>query len=201
MKVFISWSKDRSGIIADALRSLIQLVIQRANPWVSRSGIGAGSAWANTLREELSSTSFGIFCVNSENLRNEWLLFEAGAISKGLDQNRVCALLLDLEPGEITGPFAQFDNRRCDKAGVKSVLSAINTMMDDEAISEVIFEKAFESAWHEFEKEIERARTTKQESPTAKPKPDDMIAEILEIVKSSSGYKYASTQSVSYRFG
>jgi hypothetical protein len=64
MKIFISWSKEPSKQIAEALAEWLPDVIQSLKPWVSRE-IPAGSRWNTEIANELSSTKFGIICVTS----------------------------------------------------------------------------------------------------------------------------------------
>jgi TIR domain len=108
MKVFLSWSGTRSKFIAEALRWWLPRVIQSVRPWMSDEDISAGSRWLSNVSSELSEAKLGIICVTPENKNNPWLLFEAGALSKVIDQAHVCPFLIDLTPGQLAGPLSQF---------------------------------------------------------------------------------------------
>lgn len=96
MKVFLSWSGDRSKAVAEALHSWLPRVLQAVEPWTSFDNIERGARWAPELAQVLEETRFGILCLTPENLLSPWLLFEAGALSKTLDNTFVSPYLLDL---------------------------------------------------------------------------------------------------------
>jgi len=82
MEIFISWSGDRSKVIAEALNGWIPKVIQRLaqHVWMSASDIDPGQRWNREVAEKLAGSTFGILCLTEENLNAPWILFEAGAI-------------------------------------------------------------------------------------------------------------------------
>src|SRR5437764_1061561 len=98
MNVFISWSGEVSRNIAHALRPWLKLVAHYIEPWTSDSDIGPGYRWSIELAHKLSQTNFGLLCVTSENAKSAWLLFEAGALAKSLEEGRVIPLLWDIHP-------------------------------------------------------------------------------------------------------
>jgi hypothetical protein len=46
MRVFISWSQERSRIVARALYDWLPAIIQSLEPWMSSADIGAGVQWS-----------------------------------------------------------------------------------------------------------------------------------------------------------
>jgi hypothetical protein len=93
--VFISWSGDRSKWIAEALREWLPLVVQAAKPWMSSKDIDKGARGLQEISEKLERAKIGIVCLTPENLNVPWVLFEAGALSKTIDdETRLCTLLL-----------------------------------------------------------------------------------------------------------
>src|ERR1700731_3125213 len=102
MKIFLSWSGARSKFLAEALRGWLPRVIQSVKPWMSDKDISAGSRWLSEVASELSESKLGIICVTPENQNNPWLLFEAGALSKTLEQTHVCPFLFELTPSQLT---------------------------------------------------------------------------------------------------
>jgi hypothetical protein len=92
MRVFISWSGPRSKAVAELLKNLIKGVIQATEPFISTEDIEKGSIWFNEVAGSLASTNFGIVCITASNHSNPWILFETGALSKGLTKARVCTL-------------------------------------------------------------------------------------------------------------
>ncbi len=83
MKIFISWSGDRSRFVARALDALLPDVIQDVQTWMSEHDINAGARWGAALNSELEACHFGLLCITPENLNSDWLLFEAGSGAVG----------------------------------------------------------------------------------------------------------------------
>jgi hypothetical protein len=140
MKIFISWSGARSRELAVALRDWLRLVLQYAEPWVSEKDISAGDRWAQTIAGALESSNFGIICITPENLNSQWILFEAGALSKSMLDAKVIPLLLGLELSDLGGPLAQFQAQKADESGLMEVVKAINKVSGNKAADGIIAE-------------------------------------------------------------
>jgi hypothetical protein len=138
------------------------------------------------LANELQQTRFGILCLTPENLTAPWLLFEAGALSKAVDESNVCPLLLELQPTDITGPLAQFQAIKADKEGVWSLVKAINTSLGDLARDEIIINKVFEVLWSDFETSIKAIPENAQEIDNRRRLPEDLLEEVLSLVREQS---------------
>lgn len=120
MKVFISWSGERSKAVAAALRYWLPKVIQALDPWMSADDIEKGTRWRSGIANELEQSSVGIICLTRENLASPWIHFEAGALSKQQDKTYVCTLLVGLEPTDVREPLAQFQHTRATKDDLRS---------------------------------------------------------------------------------
>jgi TIR domain len=101
VKVFLSWSGERSRIMAAALRDWLPLVLYYVRPWVSGKDIQAGERWSLEVGKKLEESNFGILCLTKDNLNAPWMLFEAGALSKAISTAAVCPYILDAEFREI----------------------------------------------------------------------------------------------------
>jgi len=154
MKVFISWSGDRSKSLAQAFREWLPLVLHYVEPWLSEADIEAGERWAQSVAKELAASNFGIICVTSENITSPWVLFEAGALTKSLETSRVIPLLLDLEFSDVSGPLAQFQAKKLSRAGIGEVIQSIQKAAEH-PIPEARAKQLFEALWSEFEKKLE----------------------------------------------
>ncbi|WP_159016605.1 toll-Interleukin receptor [Cognatiluteimonas profundi] len=186
MNVFLSWSGERSKKVACFLREWLSCVIQSVEPWVSSKDIDRGSLWFTEISQRLGETSVGIICLTQENKEKPWILFEAGALAKGLNSARVCTLLIDLEPKDIGDPLAQFNHTLPDKSGIFELVSTLNSSAGDKILDDQVLFRVFETYWPQFEKEFkEILESTK--SSHAKPRPkDDVLTEILENTRSLS---------------
>ncbi len=49
MKVFISWSGERSQLLAQALHGWLPLVLHYVQPWLSEADVSAGDRWAQAV--------------------------------------------------------------------------------------------------------------------------------------------------------
>src|SRR5437762_1129196 len=154
MKVFISWSGERSRQLAQAVHAWLPTVIQAAEPWMSKSDLNKGARWGTELALELQHTRVGILCLTPDNIQSPWLLFEAGALSKTLPDTFVCPLLCYLEPSDIVGPLAQFQATIAEKDDLRNLARTINGAQENDALSVDRLEKAFELAWPDFEAQL-----------------------------------------------
>ena len=59
MKVFLSWSGDRSKAVAEELGSWLARVIQAVEPWIS-SGMEKGVRWQGEVADRLEEAKIGI---------------------------------------------------------------------------------------------------------------------------------------------
>jgi hypothetical protein len=181
MKVFISWSGERSQALALALKKWIQLVLHYAEPWVSDVDIAAGERWAQVVAKELEACHFGIICVTPENMTSPWVLFEAGALAKSM-QGKVIPVLFDLEFSDVSGPLSQFQAKKISKAGLGEIILSINQTAEkrdpEERVKEMI-----DALWPKFEV---LAESIPDEAPSAKHmRPQHEILE--ELVASVRG--------------
>jgi hypothetical protein len=153
MKVFISWSGERSRVVAEALRSWLPDLIQAVKPWVSGVDIRAGMRWSREVDEQLRETQFGILCLTRDNQTAPWLVFEAGALAKSVEGAAVCPYLIDLAPSELhNGPLTAFQAKRADREDTFDMVVAINAALPVvEQLTEVQLQKAFARWWPDLE--------------------------------------------------
>jgi hypothetical protein len=185
MKVFISWSGDRSRAVAELLRRWLKCVVQAIQPWMSTHDIDRGALWISKINEELKDISTGILCLTKENLNRPWILFEAGALAKGLTSARVCTLLVDLKPADIEDPLAQFNHTLPNREGIRALLETLNSALGAEALEKETLDSAFEAYWPRFEKEF--AECLQVSSATEGESRDDreILAEVLDHSRST----------------
>jgi len=134
MKVFISWSGERSRALAEVLSQWLPAVIQAVKPYYSPDDIAKGSRWSTEIAEELEKSRVGLICVTRENLDAPWIMFEAGALSK-LGKSRVCPILFGVDPTDIQGPLVQFQAAKFEKEDLQRVVRMINKELGDLALT------------------------------------------------------------------
>ena len=155
IKLFISWSGERSKVVAEALRSWIPDVIQAIQPWMSSEDIDPGSRWNAEINKELGATKFGIICITPENLDSAWILFESGALAKTIESTFVCPYLINLDFTNLKGPLVQFQAARARRDDTYALVRAINQCLGEEALSEERLRKSFERWWPDLEATLE----------------------------------------------
>lgn len=158
MKVFISWSGERSKKVAQIFRDWLPTVIQAIEPFVSSEDIEKGSRWNTDIAQELKESSFGLICVTKENLAAPWLNFEAGALSKTIDNTYVAPILLDLKPSDLKGsPISQFQATSFSKDDMKRLIETLNVAAGN-CLAPARLDKAFELCYPDLEKDIAELR-------------------------------------------
>jgi hypothetical protein len=105
MKVFISWSGEKSKKLAEILKKWLPGVIQAIRPFFTPDDIEKGARWNTEISKELEESSVGIICLTRANLQAPWLMFEAGALAKRIDRSRVVPMLFGVKPTDL--PFVR----------------------------------------------------------------------------------------------
>lgn len=176
MKVFISWSGQRSEALATAVREWLPLVLHYVEPWVSKADIQAGERWSIEIAKELEGSNFGIICVTKENVNAPWILFEAGALAKSMQDGRVIPLLLDLDVKDISGPLAQFQAKKVDAAGIRQLTVSLNKAAAT-PVPDAQLDRLFGALWSDLDKQI--AEIPKVTTPAKQARPQGEILEEL----------------------
>lgn len=151
MKVFLSWSGDRSHRVAQALRDWLPGVLQAVEPWLSSEDLAVGERWATALTKALEETRLGIICLTRDNLNAGWLHFEAGALSKASADSLLCLYSFDVPLPEITGPLSQFQAVHADREGTFKLLRSINHLSTGPNLPDSTLSRAFELWWPQLE--------------------------------------------------
>ena len=185
MKVFISWSGDLSKKVAELLSTWLEDVLQGTKAWRSEADIDKGKIWFGAITGQLSDTGVGILCLTLENRYSPWILFEAGALSKGLSESRVCPFLIDLQHGDLLPPLSQFNGTLPNKEDVLKLVKTINGERKEQALPGAQLLKAFDLWWPKFEEPFNEILTYhKPKEEVEKRSRDDILEEILELSRS-----------------
>lgn len=148
MKLFLSWSGDESKNTAERLKTWLILLFPSLEIWISSRDLVAGDRWHDQLSKELELTDFGIICLNAENSKSPWVLYEAGALSKSVDQGRIIPLLTGLNFADAPDPLKHFQAVKENREGLKEIIRAISVAMPenhrDDAALDTLFELLFD---------------------------------------------------------
>jgi hypothetical protein len=181
MKVFLSWSGQRSKEVANLLSDWLCCVIQASRPWISTRDLDRGSLWFGEINDQLKDTTVGIICLTQENKGRPWILFEAGALAKGLSTSRVCTLLVDLEPKDIEDPLAQFNHTFPTRESVLGLVKTLNSTLGPTGLDIRILEQVFNTYWPQFDERFKGILGNTETQPPSKPRAkEDVLGEILE---------------------
>lgn len=191
MKVFISWSGNKSHKVALVFREWLPSVIQSIEPYVSSEDIDKGARWSTDIAKELEDSTFGILCVTKENLNAPWLSFEAGALSKTMDKSLVSPFLFDIKRSEVNGPILQFQSTIFQKEDIKKLLNTLNKACGDSCITDTMLEKAFDVWYPTLEqglndlKKIQDESNDNQHEEVQKVQTSEILEEILELSRNN----------------
>ena len=187
MKVFISWSGDDSKRHAEALRNWLPAVLQLVKPYFTPSDVEKGTRWNTDIAKELESSEIGILCVTRDNLHSEWVMFEAGALSKSMDKAHVCPVLFGIQNIDLAGPLKQFQTTEFAKDDFKKLVSVINNKLGDNKLPPKTLDSVFEKWWPELEVEIQKnfaELKDRDEEPIRSER--DLLEEVLELSRSTA---------------
>jgi len=195
--VFLSWSGQQSKAVAETLCSWISQVIQAAEPWISLD-IEKGMRWSSEISNKLEVSKVGIICLTQDNLDAQWILFEAGALSKTKDV-QVCTFLLGLNPTDVQQPLGQFQHTVFEKTDIRRLVSTINRSVQDageKALQENILNEIFETYWPGLEEKINKILNASV-LPKSKARSErEMLQEILEILRAQERRREISEEMI-----
>lgn len=180
MKLFISWSGERSRFVAAALRTWLKMFLQAVDPWMSETEAVDGQRWNPDVESELYKAAFGISCVTGENRNTPWLLFEAGALAAQVKVNEfLCGYLIDIKASDLDYPLAQFRATTWDREGTLELVRAVNSALKElepkSALDDSLLESLFGLLWPDLERKFAQA-----------PKEHVVLPEKIETADTSS---------------
>jgi TIR domain len=166
VRIFASWSGERSKTTALGLKSLLQDLFEEAVDVFVSDHISPGEAWVQRLGTELEQSEFGILCLTAENSQAPWLLFEAGAIAKKFGASRVVPYLIDeLPAASDRSPLAQFQHVRADREGTYRLVESINSTVGPSAKPIDRLERSFTRWWPDLEQTLKGLQVSNSALP------------------------------------
>jgi len=180
IKVFISWSGDRSKVFGEILREWLPKVVH-VRPFFSPEDTAKGSNWYSEIISELGQARIGIICITSDNLTAPWLMFEAGAISKSLARPKVCPILFGMSATSLVGPLATFQATEFARDEMMRLVCMINDEAGDDKLDQKTLAEVFDTWWPKLDAPVKRALNRPGKISTAAV-PSRADREILEEI-------------------
>ena len=182
MNIFLSWSGKRSQKAAEAFYDWLPDVLQTVRPWFSTQDIGSGAGWNQEIRNALRESNFGIIFVTRDNQEKPWLMFEAGAIAKHVEEARVIPLIVDdeLKPEMLTGPLGQLQSRVATEDNIFKLLVDLNASSDT-ALPEIRLRRIFNSLWPSLDEKLSGLPAADGPKPEMDEK--ETLAQILQMLR------------------
>ena len=197
-KVFISWSGERSHSLAAILHDWLPTVLHFVDPWMSSKDIVKGKRGNAEIADNLEKARYCIVCVTPGVQHEPWVNFEAGAVSKTIDDSYVSPLLLGVSVDDLGGlPLLQFQCTLFEKDGVRSLLRSINQAAGS-PLPEARVDKSLRFSWASLEDMVREIDLTESEDPQdGQVEGDDEDVEILD--PEAEAILVALAQSEQYR--
>ena len=156
MRVFLSWSGDRSKELARALDEWLPRVLPLIKTSMSET-IPVGTEWRTILMKRLRKCDATIACLTPENLRSQWLNFEAGAAASMADY-RLFPVFLGKE-ALPAGPLSGLQVMRCSQNDLGHLVSKINSLCEPKCPPQWVNQQ-FDLLWRDLEKKLDEATST-----------------------------------------
>lgn len=180
MKVFLSWSGNRSKKIAEIFCDWIPCVVQSTEVFLSSEAIAAGELWHSKISSALDEIDFGVVFVTKANSSAPWLLFESGALSKKVGSARVIPILCDemssVEELEFKkNPLSHFQYAKIDEDGMRRLVRSIYSSSDDCTLTDTNFEKSLVHWMPELMQELSQVPADAQRGSKKATSEDDRL--------------------------
>lgn len=198
-KIFISWSGELSKALGEAIKDWIPKVLQSVKPYFTPDDIEKGAHWAKEIENELSTSQLGIICLTQDNQHSPWILFEAGALSKNLEESKVCPVLFNFDTTDLTGPLSSFQATKFGKDDIKKLLESINNSCNESKLDQKSLDETFDMWWPKLDEKIKEILAQDMSNPKPKKRAErDILEEILELTRSNAKSILSDQRSVSH---
>jgi TIR domain len=130
MRLFISWSGERSHRLAGTMKQWLEAHFPDEITAFVSSEIEKGSQWFPAVERQLRKADAGLVCLTPESLESDWVAFEAGALATAVAlkqrEPRIFTYLLDLSAASLPGPLAAYQST---VATMEDTLRLVNSLL------------------------------------------------------------------------
>lgn len=176
MKIFMSWSGEKSQAIAEKFKAFLTKVIQQTQPYISSKDIDLGSVWSRSVMKEATERRFGLIFITPENKSSPWIHYEAGCLIKDLEKDRVVPILFGLKKEDVGSPLSLFQMIEFSKESIFALLTQINNATPN-PLESTTLEELFSTFFDKLNEDISKTVDSK-----GSPKPTRPIDEILDEI-------------------
>lgn len=165
LKIFISWSKNKSREIALEVKDFFEGLFHNSiELWMSSDSIEYGSTFIIDINDALRKSDCCIAIITEENINSSWIMYEIGAIagksyfsSDNLDTKAVIPIIFDgIDDKKFSNsPINQFQRLRFGKESIFNLSKQLNKRVGIYS-SETSLEKQFNLNWNGLLKGVER---------------------------------------------
>jgi hypothetical protein len=149
--VFLGWAGDASHYVAKALKYWLPAVAPGLKTWVSSEDLRPGARWSNELLQILKEVDGGILCLTPWNIGSPWLHFEAGALLRTVESDRIIPYAIGVKSADIRGPVGEFQAASADRHGTLSLVQTLRGGVRPD-------HKLFNALWPFLEGVVEHAQ-------------------------------------------
>jgi hypothetical protein len=187
MHVFISWSGEFGKSLAEALREWLPTMLQDVEPYFTPSDIEKGARWENEISKKLEQSKFCMIALTRDSLNSNWIMFEAGAISRSVDKARICTILFGIEATDLPGPLASFQSTKFTREDVYKLVETINKNLD-KPIHQIALDKTFNKMWPDLEEAVSKIMSGAGSLPKQPARDQrDLLEEVLGLSRLMAG--------------
>lgn len=132
-------------------------------------------------------------------MNSQWLMYEAGALSKSLARSRVCPIIFGMSQTDVSGPLQQFQCTEFNQNDIRKLIKTINEAAGDDKLDDSTLAIIFETWWpHLQERVLEIQRKLRGPKETRSPVRNtrDVLDEILELTRMNARDKTRQTPRV-----
>lgn len=180
---FISWSGAQAKHVARALHGWLPLVVPACEPFVSDIDVASGSRWFSTIQDELEGAKFGVAVLSPENVEKPWVMFEVGALAKGVGQvTPYC--IGGLAKEKVGGPLGNIQGLNATEEDTGDLVRDLAAALDDEHLDRV--KDRFTAFWPQLEEKLDSMPALEEGAPENPDAVRSMLEEILQLSRATA---------------
>jgi TIR domain len=181
MEIFISWSGTLSLKIATNLRDWLQDVLPGIEVFVSAEDVDKGAAWFPAIRGHLAKSEVGVVCLTRGNIASNWLHYEAGALARGLERDRICCFLVDVLPTELSSPLREFQATCFTKEDITRLVRTIHQRLDKHICeSDERLRKHVDRFWPDIDRSVREALASSHPKDDAETFDNELLCAVID---------------------